>query len=274
MPKIVCNLLASLAALLLLTTTPLAQAQWHKTSSSDDSTSYVSTKPIIYQGPIARTHLLTDLKQPEVLGDPTDPNEKPSKSFVSEVEFECFNRAARITSAKAYSEQMGKGEITVNSEDDTTNPLSAYWHDVQEWAMSKEYAHACKSIPMFAFNHPPERIWLEIEESERRAETPVYEQTVYLDLNSKIRKNDIVKIAQLINLNEALLTNEKTTWMSAVLKLEVECKERAIRDMKISIHPDRMASQKALISAMGTKEWIAVEKDSIKEEIFNIACEN
>ena len=268
------NLFAILAALFIWTTTPLAQAQWVKTSSSDDATSYVSTRPIVYQGHIARTHLLIDLKQPEVLVDPTDLTEKPSRSFVSEVEFECFNRAARITSAKAYSEQMGQGKVTVNSADDTTNPLSAYWHDVREWAMTKEYAHACKSIPMFFFNHQPERIWLEIEESERRAETPVYEQTIYLDLNSKIRKNDVVKIAQLINLNETLLTNDKTTWMSAILKLEVECKERAIRDMKISIHPDRMGSQKALISGMGSKEWIAVEKDSIKEEIFNIACEN
>ncbi|MDO8693737.1 MAG: hypothetical protein Q7J51_06530 [Sheuella sp.] len=268
------NLFASLAALLLLTTTPLVQAQWVQTSTSDDATSYVSTKPIIYQGHIARTHVLIDLKQPEVLVDPTDLTERPSKSFVSEVEFECFNRAARITSAKAYSEQMGQGEVTVNSADDTINPLSAYWQDVREWAMSKEYAHTCKSIPILFFNHQPERIWLEVEESERRAETPVIEQTIYLDLNSKIRKNDVVKIAQLINLNETLLTNDKTTWMSAILKLEVECKERAIRDMKISIHPDRMASQKALISGVGSKEWIAVEKDSIKEEIFNIACEN
>jgi hypothetical protein len=44
--------------------------------------------------------------------------------------------------------------------------------------------------------------------------------------------------------------------------------------MKISIHPDRMASQKALISSMGTKEWLAIEKESVKEEMFNIACDN
>lgn len=263
-----------LSALILLTITALAQAQWTKTSAAEDSTSYLSTKPIIYQGRIARTQMLTDLKQPEVLANPADLTEKPSRSFISEVEFECFNRAARITSAKAYSDQMGKGEVTINSEDDTTSPLSAYWHDVREWAMSKEYAHACKSIPMDIFYNQPERIWIELEDPERRAEIPVADQTVYLDLNSKIRKNDIVRIAQLVNLNESLLTNDKTTWMSAVLKLEVECKERAIRDMKISIHPDRMASQKALISGMGTKEWMSVEKDPVREEIFNIACEN
>ncbi len=250
------------------------QAQWLKTSSAEDTTSYLSTKPVIYQGRIARTQMLTDMKQPEVLNEAQDPSEKPSRSFVSDVEFECFNRAARITSAKAYSDAMGKGEITVNTEDDTNNPRSDYWHDVRDWGMTKEFAHACRAIPMTFFNYPPERLWLEIEETERRAETPPAEQTYYLDLNSKIRKNDIVRISQLVNLNEAYLTRERVTWMSAVLKLEVECKQRAIRDMLISIHPDRLASQKAMISGAGNREWLAVEKNSLYEETFKIACED
>lgn len=251
-----------------------AHAQWVRTSSAQDTTSYLSTQPVIYQGHIARTKMLTDLEKAEIINEASDPNEKPSRSFVSDVEFECFNRAARITSAKAYSDAMGKGEVTVDAVDDTSNPLSAYWHDIRDWGMTKEFAHACRSIPMSVFNHQPERIWMEIEEPERRAETPVSDQTYYLDLNSKIRKDDIVKLSQLVNLNEALLSNERTAWMSAVLKLEIECKQRAIRDMKISIHPDRMASQKALISSKGTKEWLAVEKDTVQEEIFKIACEN
>lgn len=251
-----------------------AQSQWIKTSSAEDTTSYLSTQPVIYQGHIARTKMLTDLQQAEVLNEASDPNEKPSRSFVSDVEFECFHRAARITSAKAYSDAMGKGQVTVNSADDTSNPLSAYWHDIRDWGMTKEFVQACRSIPMTVFNHQPERLWMEIEEPERRAETPVSDQTYYLDLNSKIRKDDIVKLSQLVNLNEALLSNEITAWMSAVLKLEIECKQRAIRDMKISIHPDRMASQKELISSKGTKEWLAVEKDTVQEEIFKIACEN
>jgi len=266
--------LLCITALTIFIASPCVQAQWVKTSSTEDTTSYLSTKPLIYQGPIARIQMLTDLKQLESLGDPVDPNEKPTRSFVSEVEFECFNRAARITSAKAYSEKMGKGDVTVNSEDDTSNPLSAYWHDIREWGMSKEFAYACKSIPMTFFNQPSERLWLEIEEPERRAETPPSVQTAYVDLNSKIRKEDVVKISQLVNLDESYLTNDRTTWMSALLKLEVECKHRAIREMKLSIHPDRMAAQKALISSMGTKEWLAVEKESVKEEIYKIACDN
>ncbi len=268
------NLLSCITAFIMLTAPLRAQAQWVKTSSSDDEVSYLSTKPIIYQGNIARIQLLTDLKEPEVLGDLIDPKEKPSQSFVSQVEFECFKRAARITSAKAYSGKMGQGDVTVNSEDDTSNPLSAYWHDVRDWGMSKEFAYACKAIPMTFFNQPPERIWLEIEEPERRAETPPAAQIVYLDLNSKIRREDVVKIVQRVNMEESALSNDSTASMSAVLKLEIECKQRAIRDMKISIHPDRMASQKAIISSMGTKEWLAVEPDSVKEEIFKIACEN
>ena len=266
--------LSFVTALLISVLSPSVQAQWVKTSTTDDTTNYLSTQPVIYQGHIAHTQMLTDMKQSEVLGDVSDPSEKSSRSFVSDIEFECFNRAARITSAKAYSDAMGKGDITVNSEDDTNNPLSAYWHDIREWGVTKEFAQACRSIPMTVFNHQPERLWIEIEEPERRAETPLADQTFYLDLNSKIRKEDIVRISQLVNLNESLLTNDKTAWMSAVLKLEVECKQRAIRDMKISIHPDRMAAQKSLISSMGTKEWLAVEQNSVQEEIFKIACEN
>ena len=101
--------LTLMMAIALGTLSPSAQAQWLRTSSAEDTTSYISTKPIIYQGPIARTQMLTDMKQPEVLNYASDPDEKPSRSFVSDVEFECFNRAARITSAKAYSDAMGKG---------------------------------------------------------------------------------------------------------------------------------------------------------------------
>lgn len=252
----------------------ITHAQWLKTSSTQETTSYLSTKPYIYQGHIARTSLLVDLKEPELLGDSTDSKQKPSHSFISDIEFECFKRAARITSSKAYAKAMGEGEVTVDSADDTSNPLSAYWHDVREWGLTKEFARTCKSIPMFFYNHPPERLWLEIEDTERRAEMPEPEQTVYLDLNSKVKKDDIVKIAQLVNLNEALLTNDKTGWMSAVLKLEIECQAKAIRDMKISIHPDRMASQNPIAISLGTRQWLRVENQAISEEIYKIACEN
>ena len=57
----------SIAALTILIVSPCVQAQWVKTSSAEDTTSYLSTKPIIYQGLVARIQMLTDLKEPETL---------------------------------------------------------------------------------------------------------------------------------------------------------------------------------------------------------------
>ena len=266
--------LSWIAALTIAVSSLPVHAQWVKTTSSQEATSYISTQPIMYKGRIARTQLLTDMKEPEVINETANPSEKPSRSFVLDIEFDCFNRAARIKSATAYSDAMGKGEVTVDEQDNPGNPLSDYWNDIREWGLSKEFSSACRSIPVTVFNRPPERIWLEIDAPQRSAETPPDDQTIYLDLNSKVRKDAVVRISQLVNLNEALLTNDSTAWMSAVLKLEFECKRGAMRDMKISIHPDRMAEQQAIVSGMGTKEWLAVEPNSNQEEMFKVACEN